>query len=259
VALSLASGQNHWSAEYAPGTSRYSQIRLEIPSLFTLYLRNENGVFMQTWIAIAISFVVIICAFMFLAWVLTSALEDYFKSKWEKDFNEDLILAIKISQPSWPQILQIAASRQVRNERIYWILQRLLREILTGRNTELSAHRDLVESYIAQMKETEPFEGMPKEIRIHLERLREQLTTPAQSMEPLANQIRELLAVNDKERKQQKYYTTGGFFIGIFGLAFAIYPLVSPNTPSPPETASTQSTLSAPQRPAPQQDTLSGK
>ncbi|WP_095050075.1 hypothetical protein [Pseudomonas sp. Irchel s3h9] len=211
---------------------------------------------MPAWIAIAISCVVIICAFMFLAWVLASALEEYFKSKWEKDFDEDLALAIKISQPSWPQILQIAASRQVRNERIYWILQRLLREILTGRNTELAAHRDLVESYIQQMKETEPFEGMPKEIRIHLERLREQLTTPAQSMEPLANQIRELLSVNDKEKRQQKYYTTGGFFVGILGLAFAVYPLVSLNSPSPTAATSTQPISSAPPASSTQQNIL---
>jgi len=211
---------------------------------------------MPDWIAITIAFALLICAFMFLAWILTSALEEYFKSKWEKEFEVDLVLAIKISQPSWPQILQIAASRQVRNERIYWILQRLLREILTGRNTELASHRDLVESYIKQMKETEPFEGMPKEIRIHLERLREQLTTPAQSMEPLADQIRELLSVNDKEKRQQKYYTTGGFFVGILGLAFAVYPLVSLNSPLPPAATSAQSTLSAPPASSTQQHGL---
>lgn len=174
---------------------------------------------------------------LFLSWMLGSILDDYFSIKWEKQFQEDLVLAVKNSQPTWPQILQIAASRHVRNERVYWILQRLLREILTGRNADLAPHKELVEGYIAKMKESEPFEGMPKEIRVHLERLREQLPASPQMMEPLTGQIRELLAVNEKEQKQQKYYTVGGFFLGILGFVFAGFAYFYPYQAPPPAPA----------------------
>ena len=154
----------------------------------------------------------------FFAWLLTSILTDYFSIKWRKQFEEDLALAVKNSQPSWEQILQIATSRHVKHTEVYWVLQRLLRELLTGRNTDLSQHRAVIESYIAKMKEAEPFEGMPNEIRIHLERLREHLPSSSGILEPLTTQIRELLSVNEKEQKQQKYYTVGGFFSASWAL-----------------------------------------
>lgn len=184
-----------------------------------------------SWLAALGLILGLITCVSFLVWGLGTILEDVFSMKWEKHFQEDLILAIENSQPTWPQILQIAASRQVKNERVYWILQRLLRETLTGRNTDLAPHRTLLETYIQNMKEAEPFEGMPKEIRVHLERLREQSSISPQSMEPLANQIRELLTVNQKEYKQQKYYTAGGFFIGIIGVMFAAYTYFYPYQP----------------------------
>ncbi len=193
------------------------------------------------WIVIVGLICVLIVAALFLAWVLGAILQDYFSIKWEKQFQEDLVLAVKNSQPTWNQIIQIAASRNVKNERVYWILQRVLREILTGRNADLVPHKGLVEDYISKMKEAEPFEGMPKEIRIHLERLREQLPAAPQLMEPLTSQIRELLSVNEREQKQQKYYTVGGFFLGIVGFLFAGYAYFYPYQAAQP--ISTQSTV----------------
>lgn len=187
-----------------------------------------------SWLAALSLILGLIACVLTVALGFGTILEDVFSMKWEKHFQEDLILAIVNSQPTWPQILQIAASRQVKNERVYWILQRLLRETLTGRNTDLAPHRALLETYIQNMKEAEPFEGMPKEIRVHLERLREQSSISPQSMEPLANQIRELLSVNQKEYKQQKYYTVGGFFVGILGFIFAAYAYFYPYQPAQP-------------------------
>lgn len=186
------------------------------------------------WLVIVGLICGLVAAAALLSWMLVSVLDDYFALRWEKQFQEDLILAVKNSQPSWSQVLQIAASRNVKNERVYWILQRLLREILTGRNSDLGPHKSLMEEYIAKMKESEPFEGMPKEIRVHLERLREQLPASPHLMESLTRQIRELLSVNEKEKRHQKYYTVGGFFIGILGFLFAGYAYFYPYQSAPP-------------------------
>lgn len=180
------------------------------------------------WLIVGVVGAGLIGAVAFLSWLLGSILDDYLAIKWRKQFEEDLALAVKNSQPSWEQILQIAASRHVKHTQVYWFLQRLLRELLTGRNTDLAPHRTVIEAYIAKMKEAEPFEGMPNEIRIHLERLREHLPDATGVLEPLTTQIRELLSVNEKEKKQQKYYTAGGFFIGIVGFIFAAYAYFNP-------------------------------
>ncbi|MHB1013925.1 MAG: hypothetical protein ACYC2W_01425 [Desulfurivibrionaceae bacterium] len=107
-----------------------------------------------------------------------------------------------------------------------------MREILTGENKQLLAHKDLIRSYIEKHKEEEPFEGIPNDIRIHLERLREKINGQKELLDPLTNQIKDLLTINEKEKKHQKYYTIGGFFIGLLGFCFAIYSyFLSPNTP----------------------------
>lgn len=169
-------------------------------------------------------------AIAFLAWMLGSLLEDIFAMKWRKQFEEDLRLAIKHSQPSWEHLSDIASTRNVKNAEIYWVLQKLLREILTGREADLASHQKVVERYLAKLKEIEPFEGIPTEIRIHLERVKEHLSTDTLLLQPLTNQIRELLSVNEKDRRQQKYYTIGGFFVGFLGLVFAAFAYFYPYT-----------------------------
>lgn len=165
-----------------------------------------------------------------ISWGLVTALQDYLSTKWRKQFKEDLQLAIKHSQPSWDQLQGIAETRHIRNGEVYWILQGILRDILTGRNTELEDHREVVEGYLSKLKEIEPFDGIPSEIRIYLERVQEQLPKAPDLLQPLTSHIRELLAVNAKDKRQQKYFTIGGFFVGFVGLIFATLTYFYPYT-----------------------------
>ena len=176
-------------------------------------------------------------AIAFLAWMLGSILEDVLAMKWRKQFEEDLRLAIKHSQPTWEQLADIAASRNVKNADMFWVLQKLMREILTGRETDISPHQSVVEGYLAKLKEIEPFEGIPTEIRIHLERIKEHLDQNPLLLQPLTSQIRELLSVNEKGKRQQKYYTIGGFFVGFLGLIFAAFSYFYPYTNNSPTSA----------------------
>jgi hypothetical protein len=148
-----------------------------------------------------------------------------------------LRLAIKHSQPSWEHVSDIASTRNIKNTDVYWILQKFLREILTGRESDLASHQKIVEGYLTKIKEIEPFEGIPTEIRIHLERIKEQLSNDTMLMQPLTGQIRELLSVNEKEARQQKYYTVGGFFVGFVGLIFAAFAYFYPYSNSVPAEA----------------------
>jgi hypothetical protein len=167
--------------------------------------------------------VVSLGSFAFLLWMLVDVLEDFFAIKNQNKFDEDLRLAIKNSQPGWEQLLAIASTRNVKNTVLFRILQKLMREILTGRETDIAPHKSTVEGYLAKIKEIEPFEGIPTEIRIHLERIKDHLPKDPMIMQPLTSQIRELLALNEKEKRHQRYYTTGGFFIGFLGLIFAAF------------------------------------
>lgn len=187
---------------------------------------------MADWIVIGSVVGVLIATGAFVSWLLSSMLEEYFGIRQRKQFEEDLARAIVATQPPVEQILQIARTRDVKNPVVYSVLQRQLREVLTGRSTDLAPYRTVIEQYIARMDEAEPYEGIPSQIRIHLERLREHSPESKALIEPLISQVRELLSINEKGRKQQQYYTVGGFFVGIVGILIAIVTYFYPNTGS---------------------------
>ncbi len=174
-------------------------------------------------------------------WLLISIEED--KQRSLRKFKEEMTKAILHSQPTWQQMLDIAETSSITASAAYSSARELHKDILTGTDKELQPHRALLETYISSHKRTEPFEGLPNEIRIHLERLRESASGNDHLFEPLTTQIRELVSIHDKEFKAQKRYTSWGFFIGVLGAIFAGYAYFYPHE-SPPH--SPPSAITAP-------------
>ncbi|WCE05903.1 hypothetical protein [Pseudoxanthomonas sp. JBR18] len=162
---------------------------------------------------------------IFSFWLGVSLTEEIIKQKNKKKFSEDLALSIihKGKNLSLRQIQEIAETRGATQHDIQNNLKILLREILAQRNLSLQEHQSLIESLLKEMRDREPFDGLPNEVRIHLERLREGMSQTPDALEPLAIQIRELVALKSREHRMQKYYTVGGFALGIIGLVFAAY------------------------------------
>ncbi|MBJ6958419.1 hypothetical protein JG654_19075, partial [Vibrio cholerae] len=100
-------------------------------------------------------------------------------------------------------------------------IRRTVRDVLTGQEEELKPHLELLNSYTKEYKEVEPFENLPSDIRLPLERIREQLEDQA-LLEPLTSHIKQLVELHSKENKRQKFYTAGGFFIGLLGILLAV-------------------------------------
>lgn len=202
------------------------------------------------WLYVLLGAAAVVGVISFLAWQLGSIFEEYFRVKRRRQFALDLLQAVKHSQPTWEELVDIASSRGVEQAVVYWMIRDLLREILTGRSSDLEPHRKELEAYLAKYRELEPFEGLPNEIRIHLERIKEQLQGKPQLLEPLTAQIRELVRVNERERRQQKYYTVGGFIVGFVGLLLAAYSYFFPfsSPPAPRGEASPQGPTESGQR-----------
>jgi dolichol kinase len=108
----------------------------------------------------------------------------------------------------------------------------LLRGVLTGDDAELQPFRQVIEGYILAYRKTDPFDGLPSETRLHLERLHDALQDKAHLLEPLTMQLKELVSVYEREKKAQSRYTTGGFILAIVGLAFAGYTYLYPYSPA---------------------------
>lgn len=153
---------------------------------------------------------------------------DEYRDYERRRFKEDLTAAIQHSQPTWQQVLDIAETSEVSIATAYEVSRQLLKEILTGENKKLEPHRALIESYVTSHRKSEPFEGLPNEIRVHLERLRDALEGKDHLLEPFTLQVRELVSIHNRENKAQKRYTTWGFMVGVIGLLFAAYTYFSP-------------------------------
>lgn len=178
---------------------------------------------MPEWMYIALVSIGVIGGLIFISWALGNMLEDIFEMKQISNFSNDFKDSVRHSQPSWEDVKEMASTRGLTQSKIQFTIRKYNREIMAGREEDLSQHKDLIKGYITQYRKDEPFEGLPNEVRIHLERLRDQINGNEHLLEPLTNQIKDLLTINQKEKRQQKYYTIGGFFVGLAGLAFALY------------------------------------
>ena len=186
---------------------------------------------MPEWVLVLAITIVLIGALIFIAWGLGSLLEDILETNSISHFSKDFKDTVKHSQPTWDDIKEIASTRQLTQSKIHFTIRKYYREIMAGRDSELEAHRALIKSYIDQYRKDEPFEGLPNEVRIHLERLRDQINGNEHLLEPLTSQIKDLLTVNTTEKRNQKYFTAGGFFVGLAGFVFAVYIYYSTSSP----------------------------
>ncbi|MEZ8256005.1 hypothetical protein [Vibrio cyclitrophicus] len=167
-------------------------------------------------IGLIIAFAVIFKAILFL---IDVAFEVKAYDKFESDFKQLLVN----SEPSWGDVKTVAESRDLGKRQLHRIMRSVYRDILTGANSELAQHKELVKSFLEAYDKDEPYEGLPSEIRVHLDRLNTQLKEHEHLLSPLTSQIKELVAVNDKEKKAMKYYTISSFFVGLLGVIYAFY------------------------------------
>ncbi|KRW82830.1 hypothetical protein [Marinobacter sp. P4B1] len=196
---------------------------------------------MLDWVYVVLISIGVIGAFVFVSWAFGTIIEDIFEMKQINNFSNDFKDTVKHSQPTWEDVKEIASTRGLTQSKIQYTIRKYYREIMAGREDDLSPHKELIKDYIDQYRKDEPFEGLPNEVRIHLERLRDQIDGNEHLLEPLTSQIKDLLTINKKEQKHQKYYTIGGFFVGLAGFTFAIYTSFIDPQIEPPEVSQSMS------------------
>ena len=194
------------------------------------------------WAILASWIVVLIALVVWLLWMLNSLVDDLIEIRLRKRFLVDLRGALKATQPQWTQVLDIGQSRGVGQRSVFVAVRALLRDVLTGSEPTLLQHRAVLESYLESYRKAEPFEGLPSETRVHLERLQEVLGSGSLALEPLTIQIREMASVHTRDYVRQRIYTVWGFIIGIVGLLFAGYAYFFPYVPLPASASSQPST-----------------
>jgi hypothetical protein len=165
---------------------------------------------------------------VFLIALINSIIGDYRRSKSTSKFKQSLTLAIKTSQPTWNQIRTIASGQPITKLQMRSFLKELLTESLAG-DEGLKAHAALIESYILADQEDEPFDDMPQEIRIHLERLRDQIPNRPELVETLVEHLRDTRIKTVRQKKRQNLINMLSLLLGLIGLIIGIISAFKPS------------------------------
>ena len=158
---------------------------------------------------------------------VVSVINNYGKNRAISSFKSLLREAIVNSQPTWNQVRLMASTRPLTTGDISTIIRELLAEALGGYSAKLKPHIPVIESYIDEDKQDEPFEDMPQEIRIHLERIRDQLSNRPELLEALVNHLRDVRTENVRRTKRQALVSIVSLIVGLAGLIVGVLSIIT--------------------------------
>ncbi|MEM7034639.1 MAG: hypothetical protein AAF629_34175 [Chloroflexota bacterium] len=139
------------------------------------------------------------------------------KQKFE-EFAKILAQAFTRRDLSLEQVEIMANAENIPREEIGLALRKTLSSIYQNSDeSERSvAH---IESVLKDFVDSEPFEGIPKNVKIHLEHLRDHMKTDEHIilLQELSNKLRELDQINSRERRLERVKSTWSLIFGVVG------------------------------------------
>ena len=184
-------------------------------------------------IPVVIVLAIVIGLLGFLVYTLSQLSEEVARSRRQRSFEEDVIAAIALKPPTWEQLKLIATSRTVLPGEVTAVITNLLRDSLTGRKDQVREHVPLLEGYLAKASEEEPFLDIPDNLRPHLARILAKLGEDAALVRPLIDELRELFAVNGRDRRRQRLIAAVSLVVGILGVVIGVAGMIITIYPAP--------------------------
>ena len=166
-------------------------------------------------------------ALWFIGWMLTQIFEDWISIRDQRDLLNDIRDALISKEIDWEGVKIIAASRVVEGNKLTRVLRKLYRESITGRDQELASKSAVLSGFIQQRNKEEPFEGLPSDIRVNLERVRDHISEDVALLEPTADQIQQLIDIEKVARRRDRVVAVVSLIVGVLGLSIAVYPYIS--------------------------------
>lgn len=154
--------------------------------------------------------------------IVFSFINNYEKNRATSSFKGLLREAIINTQPTWNQVRLMASTRPLTTGDVSKIVRELLAEALGGESARLKPHVAVIESYIDADQKDEPFEDMPQEIRIHLERIRDHLSNRPELLEALVDHLRDVRTESIRRTKRQTFVNVGSLVVGLAGLIVGV-------------------------------------
>lgn len=139
----------------------------------------------------------------------------------EKSFNEKLIL-------DRAQLEILLKNYNLTSQDLHILLRSLFTSAVKNNTPEFLSY---VQSLYEYTEKQAPFEGLPSDVKLHLERIKEALgETNKNLMDPLATQLQDLNISNKRKNKVMWVLTLASFIVGLVGMIMAFVPYIEKTT-----------------------------
>ena len=141
----------------------------------------------------------------------------------EKSFSEKLNLDVT-------QLEILLKHYDLTSQDLHILLRSLFNSAVKNNNGEFLSYIQMLYEYTERQA---PFEGLPSDVKLHLERIKQELgETNKNLMDPLATQLQDLNISNRRKNKVMWALTLASFIVGLVGMIMAFVPYVEKTTPS---------------------------
>ncbi|MND19068.1 hypothetical protein D3C80_93690 [compost metagenome] len=170
----------------------------------------------------------IMVLFGMFAWAIPTIIDKAVKYKRRIKFGKELSRLFESKTLDRPQIEILAKEYYLNSKDIQLTARREFKNSLCT-NDISNEKANYFQSLFQDYEKDEPFEGLPSDVRLHLERVRETLGKDNDHMlQPLASQLQELNDVNVRKQKRMWLVSVASLMIGVVSLAFAAYVYYKP-------------------------------
>jgi hypothetical protein len=157
------------------------------------------------------------------AFLLPNIVDTYLKVRRRNKFGEEVSRLFEINKLDRTQLEIFAQEYFIKTKDIQIATRREFKKALndkTPNNEKVEYFQNLYQEY----ERDEPFEGLPSDIRMHLEKAREHIGKGKEDLlNPLASQLQELSESNARKNRKMFLLAVASVVIGIASLAFSAY------------------------------------
>lgn len=181
-------------------------------------------------VGIALLVLVVTGALWFIMMVISSALK--IRGQWL--FKKDLIQALRKGEKSWDRVRKMAETHLVSRVGMISAIDSLITEGVSGRRKELDENKlATLEGFLKEDKKYTLYAELPVDISSMMMNIGSVLGTNEKELRPLAAELTKFFKKNAPIEMRQKFYTLGGFILGIISIAFSAYAFIYPPAATP--------------------------
>ncbi len=176
--------------------------------------------------------------------IVPMALDEAAKRRRRKNVGELVGSAFSKNPLTRKQIEILSADNRLTSRDTQILLRKQFSEAVKSVDEKRDEKIQYFQGLYEELEKDEPFEGLPSDVRLHLEKIRESLGKEKDFlMQPLASQLQDLNSSAKRKEKWMWGLTIASFAVGVVGVIFGALPYL-PNHGQEKPLAETKASLS---------------